>query len=162
MVNGCIMSKINYLVVPHLYGAGQAVGIIYEPTEMIQELEKLLATLGHKKVVVIGHSLGAQLAIMLVSRHPDWFMGAVFLSAWVNPTLKSIRNYCKMAVWTTKVLQCGWLVRMQAAYWHYTKEQTARIESYVKKLTPEGYKAFFFICYESRNGRRMGKGRGLE
>ena len=137
------MSRKYFLVVPHLYGAGKSVEKMYEPTKMVQELEKLMEALNRDKMIVIGHSLGAQLAIMLVSRHPEWFFGAVFLSAWVNPMTRSVRAYCGMAPLAAKALQWGWLVRMQASYWHYTKEQATRMEEYVKKLTPERYKAFF-------------------
>lgn len=134
----------NYhLVVPHLYGAGESVTIPYEPNKLTKEIVALIQSLNKPQIIVMGHSIGAQLAVMLVTKHPDLFSRAVFLSAWVLPNEKSIRMYCKTASLTVKLLRYKWIVRMQGKYWHYTKQQAQYMADYAQKLTVENYRAFF-------------------
>ena len=57
-----------HLVVPHLAGAGKAATEIYEPEKTVEELFMLIKSLHKKRIGVIGHSLGGQIAIMLVSK----------------------------------------------------------------------------------------------
>lgn len=131
------------LIVPHLYGAGKSAVKVYEPEAMQQEVFALLDALGIGSCVVIGHSLGAQLAIQLICAEPGRFTRAAFLSAWVNPDPAEVRQYCRLAGLSVKMLRWGWLVRFQARYWRYSAQQAAFMEQYARELTLEGYRAFF-------------------
>lgn len=62
-----------HLIVPHLHGAGKSADIVYDPDIMKRELFDLIDSLRKEKIGVIGHSLGAQLAIMLVCERPNRF-----------------------------------------------------------------------------------------
>ena len=73
----CFSDKYH-LVVPHLAGAGKAATEIYEPEKTVEELFALIKALHKKRIGVIGHSLGGQIAIMLVSKQPELFDFAVF------------------------------------------------------------------------------------
>lgn len=136
-------SEKYHLVVPHLPGAGKAAGEIYEPEKTVDELFTLIKTLHKKRIGVIGHSLGAQIAIMLVSKHPESFRFAVFLSAWVNPKPKTIRMYCSLAKLTQITLHWRWLVQLQGKYWSYTKIQADTMAEYSKQITLLVYRSFF-------------------
>lgn len=138
----CFSAKYH-LVVPHLAGAGKAAAEIYEPEKTIKELFTLIKTLRKKQIGVIGHSLGSQIAVMLVSRQPELFNFAVFLSAWVNPKPKTIRMYCSLAGLSAKMLHWKWLVLLQGKYWNYTKEQANHMVEYAKRITPKVYRSFF-------------------
>ncbi len=132
-----------HLIVPHLPGAGQAAEVAYDPTQTKQALWTLLESLGNEKVGVIGHSLGGQLAVMLVSERPDRFRFAVFLSAWVNPTSTSIRPYVALSGLAASMLRQPWLVRLQGRYWHYTEAQSAALVRDAGKMTGRVYRSFF-------------------
>lgn len=136
-------SQRYHLVVPHLPGAGKAAGEVYEPKKTVSRLFALLESLHKEKVGVIGHSLGAQIAVMLVSKRPDVFHFAVFLSAWVNPKPNRIQTYASLAGLSVKLLHLDWLLHLQAKYWHCTAEQAAYIEKYSKQITPQVYRSFF-------------------
>lgn len=131
------------LIVPHLPGAGQAAEVAYDPVQTIRALWALIESLGEEPIGVIGHSLGGQLAVMLVSQRPERFRFAVFLSAWVNPTPKSIRPYVALSGLAAKMLRWRWLVRLQARYWHYTAAQADAMVRDARKLTPRVYSSFF-------------------
>lgn len=132
-----------HIIVPHLYGAGESVEILYEPEKLTQEIVELIRSLNKPSVGIIGHSIGAQLAVKLVSEHPELFSFAVFLSANVSPNEKTIQMYCKYAPATVKLLRSKWIVKIQGKYWNYTKEQANEMAEYAQKLTVENYKAFF-------------------
>ena len=132
-----------HLVVPHLPGAGKAADEVYDPEHTKQDLYELIEHLHKEKVGVIGHSLGGQLAVMLVSERPELFSFAVFLSAWVNPKPGTVRQYCSLAGISAKMLHWGPLVRFQGRYWNYTEEQAKYMEEYSKKITPQVYRSFF-------------------
>ena len=136
-------SQDFHLVVPHLFGAGKSVKEIYEPQRQKEALWELIASLGKEKIGLMGHSLGAQLAIMLACEKPECFSFGVFLSPWVNPEEKTQRLYLKLAPMTAEMLHWGWLVRLQGLYWHFNEKQTADLISCSKQITTEQYKAFF-------------------
>ncbi|WP_274309995.1 alpha/beta fold hydrolase [Solibacillus daqui] len=134
----------NYhLIVPHLYGAGESVAVTYDPHKLKQEILELVKSLNKPSIRIMGHSIGAQLAVMLVAENPELFSRAVFLSAWVHPNEKTIRMYCKTASVTFKLLRYKWVVKLQAKYWNYTKKQSDYMADYARKLTVENYQAFF-------------------
>lgn len=136
-------SERYHLVVPHLPGAGNAASQVYEPRQIKQELFDLIERLHKDKIGLIGHSLGAQIAIMLACEHPEQFHFAVFLSAWVNPKPATVNMYCRLAGMSSKMLHLKWLVRFQGKYWHFTDEQTDFMANYSTQITPQVYRSFF-------------------
>ncbi len=132
-----------HLVVPHLCGAGEAVNELYEPQKQKKALFELIDGLGKEKIGLIGHSLGAQLALMLACEQPDRFAFAVFLSAWVNPTEHSVKPYLQLSSMTAAMLHWKWLVRLQGRYWNFSKAQADYMAEYSSRITAEQYRAFF-------------------
>ena len=138
----CFQDKYH-LVVPHLSGSGKEVEKTYEPEQTIKDLAELIKGLGKDKVTLIGHSLGGELAVEMVSNYEYLFDKAVFLSAWVCATQKTIDTFAKLSKYTAFTLKYGWLIRFQARYWNYTKKQEDFMVAYSKKITKEQYTAWF-------------------
>lgn len=136
-------SEYYHLVVPHLYGSGREVEQPYRPEPQLAALVELIETLGPEKLYLMGHSLGGELAVALAARYPQYFKKAVFLSAWVCPTEKSINQYVGLAKYTSMTLKWKWLVKLQGKYWHYTDAQAQFMADYAAKITPEQYAAWF-------------------
>lgn len=136
-------SEKYHLVVPHLCGAGKAADKVYEPEALKQELFHLIEDLHKEKIGVIGHSLGGQMAVMLVSERPELFCSAVFLSAWVNPTPSTVKMYCSLAGISAAMLHWKWLIQFQGKYWNYTASQIDIMAEYTKQITPQVYRSFF-------------------
>ena len=132
-----------HLIVPHLFGAGESVSQLYEPQKQKKALLELISALGEEKIGLMGHSLGAQLAVMLACEQPERFSFAVFLSAWVNPTEKTMKSNARLAPMAAKMLQWSWLVKLQGRYWHYSEQRAAYMAEYSRLITAEQYKAFF-------------------
>ena len=138
----CFQNKYH-LIVPHLYGCGKEVKEIYEPQKTIQAVAEIIKGLGKNKVTLIGHSLGGELAVAMVSQYEYLFDKAIFLSAWVCATEKSVKRFQKIAKYSCHMVKIGWLIRFQAKYWHYTKEQSDFMVEYAKEIKPEQYIAWF-------------------
>jgi len=138
-----VLSKEFFVIVPHLHGAGEAIEISYNPVILQQLLIELINDIHRDPMIIIGHSIGGQLAVMLVANHPHLFKKAIFLSPWVIPNEKSTNLYCKLAPVIVWAMKRSWIVRMQANYWGYTKSQANYMIDYSKRMTVENYCAFF-------------------
>ena len=76
------LSKKYHIVVPHIMGFGDNTDKIFTTDECISELAEYIKSL-NKKVVLVGFSLGAQLAFKLVSEHEELFESAIIVSPWL-------------------------------------------------------------------------------
>lgn len=136
-----------HLIIPHLDGAGKSVHKVYDPKRQKEELLELLHEIKKKyhidKMGIIGHSLGAQLAVLLVCEAPQLFSYAVFLSAWLNPTSKLLALYQKLATASYPMLKLRRLVYLQGRYWHMTKSQAKEMAADSARISKEGYLAFY-------------------
>lgn len=145
------LAERYHLVVPHLYGAGEAADRAYDPETLTGELLELVDSLGKEQIGLVGHSLGAQLAVMLVCRRSERFSFAVFLSAWVDPRPGTVKAYCAMAGAAAGMLHIRSLVRLQGKYWHFSREQVEYLVRYSQKITPEIYRSFFANTLDIRS-----------
>lgn len=76
------LSQEYHIVVPHIMGFGDNTDRIFETDECIKELVDYIKSLD-KKVMLVGFSLGAQLAFKLVSLHEELFEAAIIVSPWL-------------------------------------------------------------------------------
>lgn len=76
------LAKDYHLIIPHIMGFGNEANRIYDTDTCIQELAEYIKSL-EKKVMLIGFSLGAQLAFKLVSEYEELFDSAIIVSPWL-------------------------------------------------------------------------------
>jgi len=131
------------LLVPHLPGAGEAAAEAYDPQETADAVASWIASLNVGKVLLMGHSLGAELAVKLVSEHEALFSRAVFLSPWLLSSAASARFYAGMARMSYGAIKNEKLLRMQVKYWNLSAAQADRMVAYAKRISPETYVSFF-------------------
>ena len=132
-----------HVLVPHLPGAGEAAAEAYNPQATADALATWIGSLGVGKVLLMGHSVGAELAVKLVSEHEALFSRAVFLSPWLNASAGSTKLYARMARMTYGAIKNASLLRMQAKYWKLNEAQTEKMVAYSPKIPLETYVAFF-------------------
>ena len=132
-----------YVLVPHLPGAGEAAAEAYNPQETADTLANWIASLGVGKVYLMGHSVGGQLAVKLVCEHEELFCRAVFLSAWLISSEKSVKNLSNLARLSYGAIKNASLLRMQAKYWGLTPEQAEKLVAYSQKIKKNTYVGFY-------------------
>lgn len=108
----CLADRYR-LIVPHIYGYGRESARIYNTEEVFEALCKLIESLG-VKVIPVGFSLGAQLAVMLVSKRPDLCAGGIFVSAWVVKNPGTVEFVTKRFVASMPTIKLKWIARIQA------------------------------------------------
>lgn len=72
-----------HIIVPHIMGFGDEAEKVFDTELCVSELAAFIKSL-NKKVLLIGFSLGAQLAFKLISEYPDLFYSAIIVSPWLN------------------------------------------------------------------------------
>ena len=115
-----MLSQRFHVLVPHLPGAGEAAAELYDPQQVCDALAGWIASLNVGKVLLMGHSIGGQLALKLVCEHEHLFSRAVFLSPWVCSTEASARRFANLARMSYGAIRRASLLRMQAQYWGFT------------------------------------------
>ena len=88
------LSEEFHIVVPHIMGFGDNTERVFQTDECIMELADYIKSL-NKKVMLVGFSLGAQLAFKLVSEHSELFESAIIVSPWLikeEPFLSEIEK----------------------------------------------------------------------
>lgn len=86
------LAKEYHIIIPHIMGFGDNTDNIFQTDECMKELAEFIKTL-NKKVMLIGFSLGAQLAFKLVSEYEELFEAAIIISPWLikeEPFLSTI------------------------------------------------------------------------
>lgn len=91
------LSKTYHIVVPHIMGFGDNTDRFFDTEECVKELANYIKSL-KKKVMLVGFSLGAQLAFKLVSEYSELFESAIIISPWLikeEPVLSEIAKLNK-------------------------------------------------------------------
>lgn len=99
------------LLVPHLPGYGKEVGRTFQAEDVLTELADWIAGLG-KKVTLIGMSIGAQLAVQLVTDHEELFERAIFISPWLIKDPQSLEEIYEQNVKQLKSMRKRWLCHL--------------------------------------------------
>ena len=132
-----------HVLVPHLPGAGEAAAEAYYPQATADALAEWIASLQAGKVLLMGHSVGAQLAVKLVCEHEALFSRAVFLSAWLISSPKSERSLIRLAMMSYGAIKSAPLLRMQAKFWGLTPEQAEKLVVYSQRIKKNTYVGFY-------------------
>lgn len=76
------LSEEFHIIVPHIMGFGENTDRIFQTDECISELAEYIKSL-NQKVMLIGFSVGAQLAFRLVAEYEELFNSAIIVSPWL-------------------------------------------------------------------------------
>lgn len=97
-----------HLIIPHIMGFGDEAERVFDTETCITELAEYISGLG-EKVLLVGFSLGAQLAFKLVSEYPDLFYAAVIVSPWLIKSESELSEAMKINEQQFASLQKRWL-----------------------------------------------------
>lgn len=97
-----------HIVVPHIMGFGDEADRVFNTDACVAELASFVNGLD-KKVLLVGFSLGAQLAFKLVSEYPDMFYSAILVSPWLYKTESSLTEAIEKNKKQLSLLKKKWL-----------------------------------------------------
>lgn len=120
------LAQTHALYVPHLMGYGAEEGRVFEAGACLRELTAWIDSLG-TPVVLVGFSLGAQLAFALTAAQPQLFRASVLISPWLikeEPQLSHVerRNLKYLRAHRPKA-PSHWS-KAEARAWRERQEQT--------------------------------------
>lgn len=90
-----VLSDRYHIIVPHIMGFGDEAGRTFETEACVKELAAYIKGLD-KKVLLVGFSLGAQLAFKLVSEYEELFYAAIIVSPWLDKDETKLREIMRM------------------------------------------------------------------
>ena len=97
-----------HIIVPHIMGFGEEADRVFDTETCTAEIADFISGLD-QKVLLVGFSLGAQLAFKLISEHSELFYSAVIVSPWLNKTEASIKEAVKINEKQLVSLKKKWL-----------------------------------------------------
>lgn len=101
-------------ILPDLPGHGESLDVGYvSHDETVAQLAGLIRELAPAGVLVVGFSLGAQLAIRLAADHPELIHGAVIVSGEARPAPMQ-RTTLALLKWAAPLARLEWFARAQA------------------------------------------------
>jgi len=77
-----VLKEKYHIIIPHIMGFGDNTEKVFQTEECVCELAKYIKSL-HKKVILVGFSLGAQLALKLVTEYEELFESVIVISPWL-------------------------------------------------------------------------------
>jgi len=138
------LSDKYHIVVPHLFGSGEEVEEYYTPGKQVKELVKVTEYLGKEDIILVGYSLGAGLAVLLLEACPRYFSKAVFFS----PSMCNSRFTTGLL--TVKAQIRGLMYKLpavqkkRAEYFGFDDKQKDKFLEYSKRISFEQYRAWYW------------------
>lgn len=148
-----VLANRYHIIVPHIMGFGAEADRTFDTEVCVNELAEFIRSLG-KKVTIVGFSLGAQLALKLVSEYEDLFNAAIVVSPWLMKeeafTEKILELNLKQLASLKKRWQCHLIGAMNGLPPEQRKEFVAQMQ-HVKEETVRNV-VFNGITLESLSG----------
>lgn len=138
-----MLAEHFHVILPHLPGSGESVQTDYCPETLLTDLFGLMEPLSPQPFYILGHSIGAQLAVAFACRYPGLVRRAVFLSPWLRASDRMRSLYTKLAVTTYRSLQSEFFVRLQARLWGLNAAQSDAFTQDCFQLPSSTYSEFF-------------------
>jgi len=117
--------KDYHCLIPDLPGHGKSNEPLISLRDCAQKVAELIERNGHSKVIVVGHSLGAKVAVELLNIKPDIVDYAVIASAFYRPT--------KMMLWLHK----PWVYKLTVWLVKYKKILELQAKLILKELSDQ-------------------------
>lgn len=131
-----VLGEKFHLIIPHLMGYGRETAKTFDAEKQVSELAEFIAALG-KKVLLVGFSLGAQIAYKLVSEHQELFCGAIIISPWLDKNEKMLAAVLAQNEKQFKMFKKKWMCNLVGKMNGLSKPQRKEFVEQMQKVTLE-------------------------
>ncbi len=125
-----------HIIVPHIMGFGEEADRVFDTETCTQELAGYIKGLG-RKVLLVGFSLGAQLAFKLVSECPELFCSAIIVSPWLIKTETEVAEVMRINEKQLASLKKKWLCNLIGMMNGLPGRQRKEFVRQMQKVRPE-------------------------
>ncbi len=137
------LSSEFHLVVPHFYGSGKEVNKDFSLEETKSGLLEMIKSLGEESVYIVGHSLGANITLAIVSQHEELFKKAIISSPFFYTSKmekKLIIMYMRLAI---ELLKSKMMGRIFTRYLKYEGNRKDFFIDYWAKISKKTWLNYF-------------------
>ncbi len=134
------LAEKYHLIVPHIMGFGDEADRVFDAETCVKELAAYIEGLG-RKVLLVGFSLGAQLAFKLISEHPALFDAAILVSPWLNKTEQVLPEVLAQNQKQLASLKKKWLCNLIGLMNGLPSAQRKEFVAQMQKVRPETIRA---------------------
>lgn len=124
------------LIVPHITGYGKEADTVYTTEKALNDITELIKSLD-RKVTLIGFSLGAQLAVKLVSEHEELFSGVIAVSPWIIKERKFLEKVVSQSEKSYGLMKSGFMCRLSGLMIGLDKEHRSELAEHCKNVKKE-------------------------
>jgi len=135
-----VLSEKFHIIVPHLMGYGNETDKTFNADEQVQELAAFIQTLG-RKVVLVGFSLGAQVAARLVAEYEYLFSAAIIVSPWLDKNAEMLTFMLGQNEKQYKTLKNRFICNLIGLMNGLPKARRKEFVEQMQRVTPETVKA---------------------
>lgn len=130
------LAERYHIVVPHLMGYGDEADRVFDAARCAEELAGFIGTFD-KKVLLVGFSLGAQLAFKLISEHPELFYAAIIVSPWLTKSEPALSEAMKVNEKQLASFKKRWLCGLIGRMNGLPREQRVKFVEQMQKVRIE-------------------------
>ncbi len=105
------LAEQYHIMVPHIMGFGNHTDTVFETEACVKELADFIKKIG-RKVMLVGFSLGAQLAFKLVAEYTELFDCALIVSPWLIKNTDFLSQMEQTNLKQLRQMKTPWFCRM--------------------------------------------------
>lgn len=125
-----------HIIVPHITGYGKEAENVFTTRKAVEDIVEVIRN-QNKKVVLIGFSLGAQIAFRIANEVPELLLGAILVSPWLIKDKESVQYVTKMNEKPFRMLQKRWFCKIVEMMNGLPKKQRNEFVEYMQKVQLE-------------------------
>lgn len=122
-----------HLIVPHITGYGKEAGTVFTTEKAVSDLTELIESL-NQKVVLVGFSLGAQLAFVLAAEHQELFRCVIAVSPWLIKDKAYVNDIVEKNKKGFKLYKSKLMVKIMGKSAKLDKKQTQELIQHCQAL----------------------------
>lgn len=145
------LSSDYHLVVPHILGTGKEVHKNFNFNESVHGIVEIVEKLEKQKVYVIGHSLGANLALALVSNHKELFEKAIISSPMITDSKLVIKAFTIYITVMYPLLKTQWISKSFIKLLKLKGESKEKFIKYWPNVSLKTWQNYFTDGYSLQN-----------
>ena len=131
-----VLADRYHIIVPHITGYGREAETVFTTQKAVADIVEIIRN-QNKKIILIGFSLGAQLAFRIAVETPELLHGAILVSPWLIKEKKDVEEVIKLNEKPYHMLQKKWFCTIVGMLNGLPSKQRNEFVEYMQKVQLE-------------------------